>query len=283
VHSSTGGIAENITGRKTNLGSRDRWERATAILHANGNCVGYHLRRLHNLAADLGPIAWPALPKRAWPKIRRKSKRASAAKEHTAIIAARGMPPVSPPRMSTCRSCSRLPAQEAGAIQRTGTPNHGEKLLVLLKSPPPPAIYSQNIKQSSANHRSAEFHRRCRVAGISWIGLYSYRHSWAQRAKSCGVAPEAIDRPNRAVDEVYAKGAVVICPALDACRGARGAKSYLTKSCRPLQKNAARNVLGNTARQYHTSLLRRRSCLRNPLAAWSAPGGCFLRRYAFGS
>src|SRR5471030_260486 len=39
-----------------------------AILHANGNCVGHYLRRLHNLAVDLGWLAWPILAKRAWPK-----------------------------------------------------------------------------------------------------------------------------------------------------------------------------------------------------------------------
>jgi hypothetical protein len=32
-----------------------------AILHANGNCVAHYLRRLHNLAVDLGWLAWPIL------------------------------------------------------------------------------------------------------------------------------------------------------------------------------------------------------------------------------
>ena len=53
-----------------------------AIIHANGNCVGHYLRRLHNLAVDLGWLAWPILAKRAWPKIRSQSKRAITAEEH---------------------------------------------------------------------------------------------------------------------------------------------------------------------------------------------------------
>ncbi len=49
--------------------------------------------------------------------------------------------------------------------------------------------------------------------------LHNYRHSWAQRAKSCGYpqrfAQEALGHTSRAVHEAYAKGTVVICPPLD--------------------------------------------------------------------
>src|SRR5207245_6777576 len=58
-----------------------------AIMHANGNCVAHYLRRLHNLAVDLGWLAWPILAKRAWPKIRSQNKRAITAEEHAAVIA----------------------------------------------------------------------------------------------------------------------------------------------------------------------------------------------------
>src|SRR6266403_5532294 len=61
-----------------------------AIIHANGNCVAHYLRRLHNLAVDLGWLAWPILAKRAWPKIRSQSKRAITAEEHAAVIACEG-------------------------------------------------------------------------------------------------------------------------------------------------------------------------------------------------
>src|SRR5438128_2380467 len=58
-----------------------------AIIHASGNCVAHYLRRLHNLALDLGWLPWPILAKRAWPKIRSQSKRAITAEEHGAVIA----------------------------------------------------------------------------------------------------------------------------------------------------------------------------------------------------
>ena len=57
------------------------------VIHANGNCVAHYLRRLHNLALDLGWLPWPILAKRAWPKIRSQSKRAITAEEHAAVIA----------------------------------------------------------------------------------------------------------------------------------------------------------------------------------------------------
>ena len=63
-----------------------------AIIHANGNCVAHYLRRLHNLAVDLGWLPWPALAKRAWPKIRSQNKRAITAEEHTAVIASEKNP-----------------------------------------------------------------------------------------------------------------------------------------------------------------------------------------------
>src|SRR5712675_180391 len=62
------------------------------IVHANGNCVTHYLRRLHNLALDLGWLPWPILAKRAWPKIRSESKRAITAEEHGAVIASEKNP-----------------------------------------------------------------------------------------------------------------------------------------------------------------------------------------------
>src|SRR5437660_7368677 len=62
------------------------------IIHANGNCVAHYLRRLHNLALDLGWLPWPILAKRAWPKIRTQNKRAITAEEHAAVIASEKNP-----------------------------------------------------------------------------------------------------------------------------------------------------------------------------------------------
>ena len=51
------------------------------------------------------------------------------------------------------------------------------------------------------------------------MSLHSYRHAWAQRAKACGYpqrfGQEALGHGSRAVHEAYARGALVVCPALD--------------------------------------------------------------------
>jgi integrase len=95
----------------------------------------------------------------------------------------------------------------------------GKKLQEILEHRPGTDALFPTIKKISANHRSAEFRRRCRLLGIQGISLHSYRHAWAQRAKACGYpqrfAQEALGHSSRAVHEAYAKGAVVVCPALD--------------------------------------------------------------------
>ncbi|PYL22324.1 MAG: hypothetical protein DMF44_11310 [Verrucomicrobia bacterium] len=95
----------------------------------------------------------------------------------------------------------------------------GKKLRALFTVLPSSGDLFPNIKRTSPNHRSAEFHRRCRVAGITGISLHSYRYAWAQRAKACGYpqrfAQEALGHSSRAVHEAYAKNVIVVLPALD--------------------------------------------------------------------
>lgn len=210
-----------------------------AIIHANGNCVAHYLRRLHNLALDLGWLPWPILAKRAWPKMRSQSKRAITAEEHAAIIASEKNPE---------RRAYYEVLYETGAAQTDGANltaqdidwqnrvlvyrrkklgpfsepcrlTIGKTLRGLLNALPPNGDLFPNIKASSANHRSAEFRRRCRVAGVAGVSLHSYRHAWAQRAKACGYpqrfAQAALGHSSRAVHEAYAKGALIVLPALE--------------------------------------------------------------------
>jgi integrase len=201
-----------------------------AIIHANGNCVAHYLRRLHNLALDLGWLPWPILAKRAWPKIRSQSKRAITAEEDAAVIASEK----NPERRAYYELLYETGAAQTDAANLTAEDidwqnavlvyrrkklgplsepcrlTIGNKLRALLKSLPPGGDLFPNIKRTSANHRSAEFRRRCRLAGIAGVSLHSYRHSWAQRAKTCGYP-----HSSRAVHEAYAKGALVILPPLE--------------------------------------------------------------------
>jgi integrase len=223
-------------------------ENLLAIIHTNGNCVAHYLRRLHNLALDLGWLPWPILAKRAWPKIRSQSKRAITAEEHAAVIASE--------KNAERRAYYEL-LYETGAAQTDAAnltvehidgPNGvlvyrrkklgpssepcrltiGTKLRTLLQSLPSSGDLFPNIQKTSANHRSAEFSRRCRIAGIAGVSLHSYRHAWAQRAKACGYpqrfAQEALGHNSCAVHEAYAKGALVILPALEEYEQMRATK-----------------------------------------------------------
>jgi integrase len=218
------------------------------VIHANGNCVAHYLRRLHNLALDLGWLPWPVLAKRAWPKIRSQSKKTITAEEHAAVIASEK----NPERRAFYELLYETGAGQTDAANLTAEDvdwqngvlvyrrkklgpfsepcrlTIGKKLRDLLNVLPQSGDLFPNIRRTSANHRAAEFRRRCRVAGITGVTLHSYRHAWAQRAKASGYpqrfAQEALGHSSRAVHEAYAKGAFVICPALDEYEAAAAQK-----------------------------------------------------------
>ncbi len=120
----------------------------------------------------------------------------------------------------------------------------GKKLRALLSTLSPSGDLFPNIRRTFANHRSAEFRRRCGVAGVQGVSLHSYRHSWAQRAKVCGYpqrfAQEALGHNSRAVHEAYAKGALLILPALDEYEQVQATKVI------PLAFNQPKPTLGQS-------------------------------------
>jgi integrase len=219
-----------------------------AVIHANGNCVAHYLRRLHNLALDLGWLPWPILAKRAWPKIRSQSKRAITAEEHQAVIASEK----NPERRAYYELLYETGAAQTDAANLTAENidwtngvliyrrkklgpfsepcrlTIGKTLHALLGGLPAAGDLFPNITRTSANQRSAEFRRRCQIAQITGVSLHSYRHAWAQRAKACGYpqrfAQEALGHNSGAVHEAYAKGALVVLPALDEYEQIKGTK-----------------------------------------------------------
>jgi integrase len=210
-----------------------------AIIHTNGNCVAHYLRRLHNLAVDIGCLPWPVLAKRAWPKIRSRAQKAITAEAHGAVIASEKNPErrayyellyetgtaqtdaanLTAEHIDWQNGVLVYRRQKLGPLSEPCRLTVGNKLGALLKALPSSGDLFPNIKPTSAKHRSAEFCRKCRVAGVTGVSLHSYRHSWAQRAKACGYpqrfAQEALGHNSCAVHEAYAKGALVILPALE--------------------------------------------------------------------
>src|SRR5712691_5310945 len=57
------------------------------VLEAGSVATNVFLRRIHNFALDMNWLPWPILPKKQWPKVRFKEKRAITLKEHQMIVA----------------------------------------------------------------------------------------------------------------------------------------------------------------------------------------------------
>lgn len=56
------------------------------VLEEGTVSTNVYLRRLHNFAVDMSWLPWPVLPKRRWPNVKYKQKRAITRTEHEAIL-----------------------------------------------------------------------------------------------------------------------------------------------------------------------------------------------------
>ena len=56
------------------------------VLEEGTVSTNVYLRRLHNFAVDMSWLPWPVLPKRRWPTVKYKQKRAITRAEHEAIL-----------------------------------------------------------------------------------------------------------------------------------------------------------------------------------------------------
>ena len=56
------------------------------VLEKGSVCTNIYLRRIHNFALDMNWLLGPVIPKRQWPEVRYKDKRAITADEHQRIV-----------------------------------------------------------------------------------------------------------------------------------------------------------------------------------------------------
>ncbi|MEO6260949.1 MAG: tyrosine-type recombinase/integrase [Chthoniobacterales bacterium] len=209
------------------------------IVHGNGNSVAHYLRRLHNLAVDLGWLLWPILSKKSWPKKQSKRRRAITEEEHLSIVeseknaekrayyqflyetgaAQSDAAEITSKNIGWHDELLIYRRKKLGPDSEPARLRIGAALRKILEALPQTGDLFPTIKTAGANARSTEFSRRCRIAGVSGVSLHCYRHSWAQRAKACGYpqrfAQDALGHSSKAVHEAYAKGAYVIVPPLD--------------------------------------------------------------------
>jgi integrase len=171
------------------------------VMQAGTVSTNVYLRRLHNFCADMNWLPWSLIPKRQWPAVTFKAKRAITLEEHHQIIAAE----VNPERKALYQLCWHLGASqgdiaslqgedvdwEQGAVsftrKKTQMPvivHLGSEALNLFKDLPGEGALFPYLATVRAGDRATEFKSRCRQLGISGVTLHSYRYAWAERAKT---------------------------------------------------------------------------------------------------
>ena len=210
------------------------------VLQTGTVSTNVYLRRLHNFCVDMNWLPWPLVPKRQWPAVRFKDKRAITWDEHCKIVAR---------ELNLERKAFYQLAWHLGASQsdlahlqaedvdwqariicfvRMKTRWRGqqppqirfgkevEEILSTLPQAGPLFPYLQTVR---AGDRATEFKQRWVGLGIQGVTLHSYRYAWAERAKVVGYperfAQLALGHNSKAVHRAYAKNAQVTLPPLE--------------------------------------------------------------------
>ena len=199
-----------------------------------------YLRRLHNFCVDMSWLPWPLLPKRQWPAVRFKDKRAITWDEHCRVVAREQNPErkafyqlawhlgasqsdlahlqaedVDWPARIICfvRMKTRWRGQQPPQIR------FGKEVEDILATLPKTGALFPYLTTVRAGDRATEFKQRCVGLEIQGVTLHSYRYAWAERAKIVGYperfAQLALGHNSKAVHRAYAKAAQVTLPPLE--------------------------------------------------------------------
>ncbi len=194
------------------------------------------LRRIHNFALAMNWLPVPVIPRKQWPDIRHKEKRAITLEEHRAIVARE----TNPERRAFYELAWHIGASQSDiafleaenidwenrvisyARKKTGQVafiRFGEEVDRILRELPASGNLFPYLRRVRAGDRATEFKQRCDGLGIKGVSLHSYRYAWAERARKCGYperfAQEALGHQSRAVHRAYSKKAKVIIPPLE--------------------------------------------------------------------
>ena len=211
-------------------------EHFLAVLRAGTISTNLHLRQLQNFVLDLDWLPRPIIPRRQWPRVRFRERRAITRSEHERVVAA---DPNAERRLfyevawhlgASQTDIALLTADnidwQARLITferlKTGQPcvlHFGDEFAAVLEKLPAQGSLFPTFSKLKEGHRSTHFKRTCRKAGVNGVTLHSYRYAWAQRARVAGYperfAQEALGHNSKAVHRAYAKHAEVVLPSLE--------------------------------------------------------------------
>jgi integrase len=213
-----------------------RAELLFSCMHLGTVSTNVFLRRLHNFCVDMNWLPWPLIPKRQWPAVQHKERRAITLEEHQRILAVE----VNPERKVFYQLCWHLGGSQGDLAHlkgedvdwETGTLSYtrrktkvpviihlGKEALGVFKDLPAEGPLFPYLSTVRSGDRATEFKQRCGQLGITGVTLHSYRYSWAERAKTAGYperfAQEALGHNSKAVHRAYAKRALVRLPSLE--------------------------------------------------------------------
>lgn len=206
------------------------------VLHGGTVSTNVFLRRINNFALDMDWIPKSIIPKRQWPAVQFKEKRAITWEEHCRIVEREK----NPERKKFYELCWHLGGSQGDIAnlkaedvdwenstvsftrKKTGVPvilHLGGDALNTLKDLAGEGSLFPYLCAVRAGDRATEFKQRCVGLGIHGVSLHSYRYAWAERAKTCGYperfAQEALGHNSVAVHRAYAKRAKMKLPSLE--------------------------------------------------------------------
>jgi integrase len=210
------------------------------VLQCGTVSTNVYLRRLHNFCLDMNWLPWPLVPKRQWPAVRFKDKRAITWEEHCKIVARE----MNPERKAFYQLAWHLGASQSDLAhlqaedvdwqariicfvrmktrwrgQQPPQIRFGKEVEEILATLPKSGALFPYLQTVRAGDRATEFKQRCVGLGILGVSLHSYRYAWAERAKICGYperfAQLALGHNSKAVHRAYAKKAQVTLPPLE--------------------------------------------------------------------
>lgn len=210
------------------------------VLQSGTVSTNVYLRRLHNFCLDMNWLPWPLVPKRQWPAVRFKDKRAITFDEHCRIVAREK----NPERKAFYRMAWHLGASQSDLANlraedvdwqtriisfvrmktrwRCQTPpqiRFGSEVEAILATLPKTGPLFPHLATVRESDRATEFKQRCTGLGIEGVTLHSYRYAWAERAKTAGYperyAQMALGHNSKAWARAYSKNAQVTLPPLE--------------------------------------------------------------------
>ena len=205
-------------------------------MHKGTVSTNVFLRRIHNFALDMNWIPRSIIPKRQWPAVHFKDKRAITYEEHQTILGREQ----NLERKKFYELCWHLGGSQGDIAclkaedvdwenrtisftrKKTGVPvilHLGAEALNALEDLPGEGLLFPYLARVRAGDRATEFKQRCVGLGIHGVSLHSYRYAWAERAKTCGYperfAQEALGHNSVAVHRAYAKRDKMKLPSLE--------------------------------------------------------------------